>query len=144
MVGDKYTYTFIGEAASKKNGRRIAHVHGRPYILPSDNYERWEREARKTILCTGRPSKPMQAASMVVDIYHGDMVKRDTNNATQGVQDVLVAMGVIADDNWMVIGTPSVIHHIDVANPRVVVTLSEIEPIDYKSLFAAERKAVKK
>ena len=53
-------------------------------------------------------------------------------------------MGVIEDDNWMVIGSPEVTHHVDVADPRMEVTVTETEPVDYKAVFKAARKELKK
>lgn len=53
-------------------------------------------------------------------------------------------MGVLEDDNWMVIGSPEVLHFVDVADPRMEVTVTETEPVDYKAVFKAARKELKK
>ena len=138
-----YSYVFRGEVASKKNSKQLVHVKGRAVLLPSKQYQAWEKSAMATILIYGRPAAPFAAARLVIRIYHGDAVRRDTNNATQGIQDVLVEMGVIADDNWMVIGSPEVSHFIDVADPRMEVDVVENEPVDYASLFKKARKELK-
>ena len=139
----RYSYTFRGEVASKKNSKQLVHVKGRAVLLPSKQYQAWEKSARAAILLYGRPAAPFSAARLVIRIYHGDAVRRDTNNATQGIQDVLVEMGVIADDNWMVIGSPEVSHFIDVADPRMEVEVFETEPVDYAALFKQARKELK-
>lgn len=136
-----YRYVFRGEVASKKNSKVLAHLKGRPILLPSKKYQSWEKAARLAIMASGRPPVPLKAARLSMVIYHGDMIKRDTNNATQGVQDVLVEMGVIKDDNWMVIGSPDVVHAIDVEDPRLEVLVEPEEPRDYKAIFKAARKA---
>lgn len=103
----RYSYTFRGEVASKKNHRQLVQVKGRgAVLLPSKRYREWDKEAKRVILAYGRPQRPFAAARLTIAIYHGDAVRRDTNNATQGIQDVLVEMGVLEDDNWMVIGSP--------------------------------------
>jgi len=139
-----YRYVFRGEVASKKNSKVLARVKGRPMLLPSRKYQEWEKRARLAIMAGGRPTEPLKAARLSMVIYHGDLIKRDSNNATQGVQDVLVDMGVIQDDNWMVIGTPEVSHMVDVQDPRLEVTVEESEPKDWKAIFKAARKAAKR
>lgn len=139
-----FHYVFRGEVASKKNSKVLARVKGRPMLLPSRKYQEWEKRARLAIMAEGRPPKPLKAARLSMVIYHGDLIKRDSNNATQGVQDVLVDMGVIQDDNWMVIGTPEVVHMVDVQDPRLEVTVEESEPKDWKAIFKAARKSAKK
>lgn len=141
----RYSYTFRGEVASKKNHRQLVQVKGRgAVLLPSKRYREWDKEAKRVILAYGRPQRPFAAARLTIAIYHGDAVRRDTNNATQGIQDVLVEMGVIEDDNWMVIGSPEVMHFVDLADPRMEVTVTEAEPVDYKAVFKAARKELKK
>ena len=139
----KYTYVFRGEVASKKNSRVMALVNGRRLLIPSRKYREWEKVAKQVIMASQRPERPLEAATLSMTIYHGDMVKRDSNNATQGVQDVLVEMGVLSDDNWMVIGTPTVQHRIDVTDPRLVVDVVPAPAIDWRSVFKAARKAAK-
>ncbi len=139
-----YHYVFRGEVASKKNSKVLARVKGRPMLLPSRKYQEWEKRARLAIMAEGRPPEPFKAARLFMVIYHGDMIKRDSNNATQGIQDVLVEMGVLEDDNWMVIGTPEVVHMVDVDDPRLEVTVEESEPTDWKAIFKAARKAAKR
>lgn len=139
-----FHYVFRGEVASKKNSKVLARVKGRPMLLPSRKFQEWEKRARLAIMAEGRPPEPFKAARLSMVIYHGDLIKRDSNNATQGVQDVLVDMGVIQDDNWMVIGTPEVSHMVDVEDPRLEVTVEESDPTDWKSVFKAARKAAKR
>lgn len=139
-----YRYVFRGEVASKKNSKVLARVKGRPMLLPSRKFQEWEKRARLAIMAEGRPPVPLKAARLFMVIYHGDLIKRDSNNATQGVQDVLVDMGVIQDDNWMVIGTPEVVHMVDVEDPRLEVTVEESEPTDWKAIFKAARKEARK
>lgn len=139
-----FRYVLRGEVASKKNSKVLARVKGRPMLLPSRKYQEWEKRARLAIMAEGRPPEPFKAAHLSMVIYHGDLIKRDSNNATQGVQDVLVDMGVIQDDNWMVIGTPEVSHMVDVEDPRLEVLVEESEPTDWKAIFKAARKAAKR
>lgn len=139
-----FRYVFRGEVASKKNSKVLARVKGRPMLLPSRKFQEWEKRARLAIMAEGSPPEPLKAARLSMVIYHGDLIRRDSNNATQGVQDVLVDMGVLEDDNWMVIGTPEVAHMVDVEDPRMEVTVEESEPTDWKAVFKAARKATKR
>lgn len=135
-----FSYTFPGEVPSKKNSKQLICVKGRSILLPSKNYRAWEKIAKSIITLYGRPVRPLISAKLNIRIFHGDLIKRDTNNATQGIQDVLVDMGVLVDDNWMVIGSPNVSHFIDIKNPRMEVDVIEQEAIDYKEIFKRERK----
>lgn len=93
-----------GEVPSKKNSR-INTRTGRSF--PSKRYQEWHDVARLQILSQMRNqnvSSPVNIPSKVsITFVHGDLVKRDSDNATSSVLDLLKDCKVIADDNWKIV-----------------------------------------
>lgn len=93
-----------GETPSKKNSR-INTRTGRSF--PSKRYQEWHDVARLQILSQMRKqniSSPIDYASKVSIVFvHGDLVRRDSDNATSSILDLLMDCKVIADDNWKIV-----------------------------------------
>lgn len=134
-------YVVRGEIPSKKNNPIITRSRIR---LPSRNYQMWERAAVASVAIAGRPAAPIDSARIHLCIYHGDLIRRDGDNELTSVQDMLMKARVIKDDNWMRIGTPTVDHFLDPRNPRVEISVCEVEPIDWKSRMKELKKDERK
>lgn len=93
-----------GETPAKKNSR-INTRTGRSF--PSKRYQEWHDVARLQILSQMRKqciSSPIDYASKVSIVFvHGDLVRRDSDNATSSILDLLMDCKVIADDNWKIV-----------------------------------------
>jgi len=93
-----------GEVPSKKNSR-INTRTGKSF--PSKRYQEWHDVARLQILLQMRKqniSSPIDYASKVsITFVHGDLVRRDSDNATSSILDLLKDCKVIADDNWKIV-----------------------------------------
>ena len=93
-----------GETPAKKNNR-INTKSGRSF--PSKRYQEWHDVARLQILSQMRNqnvSSPVNIPSKVsITFVHGDLVKRDSDNATSSILDLLKDCKVIADDNWKIV-----------------------------------------
>ena len=79
-----------GETPAKKNNR-INTKSGRSF--PSKRYQEWHDVARLQILSQMRNqnvSSPVNIPSKVsITFVHGDLVKRDSDNATSSILDLL-------------------------------------------------------
>lgn len=93
-----------GETPSKKNSR-INLKNGRSF--PSKRYQQWHEVARLQILAQLRKQNidsPINEPSRVsITFVHGDLVRRDSDNATSSILDLLMDCKVIEDDNWKIV-----------------------------------------
>lgn len=74
----------------------------------------------------GRFTRPV----LSIDFYWPDRRRRDTLNAVQSIKpyvDGVTDSGAIPDDNWQVLSIGHIRSHLDKTNPRVVLTLAELE-----------------
>ena len=106
-------YTFYRipvRPVTKKNSQQIILVNGRPRITPSRQYTKYEKEALKFL----RPvALPIDYSVNVKCVYwfhpnkDGSIPKRlpDLANLLEATDDVLVAAGILQDDNCMVVRT---------------------------------------
>ena len=115
------TLTIYGETPSKKNSR-INTRSGRSF--PSKRYTEWHDDAVTQILrqwdCR---NKPIEKCNISLVFYHGDLRKRDSDNGTSSIFDLLKDVGVIRDDNWMNIPSHHVGNDYDKKNPRCEIVI---------------------
>lgn len=87
---------------TKKNSQRIVinRATGRPFVMPSEQYKRYEREAAAFIprdICIDTP------VNVKCLFYMPTRRKCDLTNLLEAVDDVLVKTGLLADDDYTVI-----------------------------------------
>lgn len=87
---------------TKKNSVRIARSKsGRRFVLPSAEYERYEREAGWFIKA---PDAPIDTPVNVCCMFYMPTKRRvDLVNLLNCILDVLVKHGVLADDNCKIV-----------------------------------------
>lgn len=92
------TITLPGEVPSKKNSR-INTRTGRSF--PSKQYQTWHSQS--LLVLRGLP--PVDAAQVEIHItfIHGTLRRRDSDNGTSSVLDLLVDAGILPDDNWRIV-----------------------------------------
>lgn len=84
---------------TKKNSQRIISAHGRPCIIPSYQYKRYEKAA--AAWC---PPVGIDYAVNVAAVFYMPTRRRcDLTNLMEALHDVLVKCGTIADDNFLII-----------------------------------------
>ena len=92
---------------SKKNSQRILinRRTGKPFIMPSEVYKDYEREAALYML-TARQRQPINTPVNVKCLFYMPTRRKcDLTNLLEAVDDVLVTAGVLADDNYTVIAS---------------------------------------
>ena len=82
---------------TKKNSQRIVMVKGRPMVLPSKEYKDYEKACAPFI---PRLKVPISEPVNVKCLYYMPTRRRvDITNLLEASADLLVAHGVLADDN---------------------------------------------
>ena len=124
-----------GETPAKKNSR-IFLKNGRN--IPSKRYQEWHKQAREQILSQGLvqhedmnsptrnlPQYPISSeVTIKLTFYHGDLRRRDSDNGTSSVLDLLTDCQILADDNWQIVRGLEVLNYYEKGNPRCVIEIS--------------------
>ena len=96
-----YSYTIIGETPAKKNSR-ITLRNG--CTIPSKNFQKWHKIALAELEMQEKPSEPLDCPCRVfLRFIHGDLRRRDSDNGTSSIMDLLVDAGILYDDNWQIV-----------------------------------------
>ena len=122
-------YTIKLPPVSKKNSQQILNnpKTGRPFIMPSKKYKEYEREALWFL--KPMPPRPIECPVNVKCLFYMPTKRRvDKTNLEESAHDVLVAAGILADDNRDIIATTdgSMVLY-DKINPRTEITITRLE-----------------
>lgn len=87
---------------TKKNSQRIVvnNVTGKPFIMPSEKYKQYEREAGWFVPKNIFINKPVNVKCL---FYMATRRKCDLTNLLEAIDDILVKYGVLADDDYTII-----------------------------------------
>lgn len=121
------TYTLYGAPRTKKNSQQIhRNAAGRPFVAPSKAFAEYERSCLAQIKT---PYRPVSDAVNVRCVYYMPTKRRvDKTNLEEAILDILVKAGVLEDDNRdIVAGTDGSLVLYDRDNPRVEITITEME-----------------
>lgn len=118
-----------GQPITKKNSQQIIKAGGRRMIISSPQYRKYERDCLMQIPESAR-QRIETAVNMQCVYYMPTRRKVDLCNLIEATCDILVAAGVLADDNCRIVASHdgSAVYH-DKLNPRVEITLT-----DYKGI----------
>ena len=124
-----YKYIVRIPPITKKNSQQILinHRTGKPFIAPSRQYKRYEQTAMWYL--TPKPKAPLAGRYRVATVFYMPTRRRvDLTNLMEAAHDVLVAAGILADDNNTIIVSVDgsrVLY--DKANPRTEIIIQELE-----------------
>jgi Holliday junction resolvase RusA-like endonuclease len=130
---------------TKKNSQQIMtnKKTGRPFIMPSAQYKKYEREAARFL--TPRPPRPIGCSLNIKCLFYLPTRRRtDLTNLLEAVDDLLVSSGIIADDHYgIVTGHDGSRCFWDKNNPRTEIVITKLEPAGgvQMSVFAEEGNA---
>lgn len=116
--------TITTAPVTKKNSMKIINIHGRPRIIPSDKYRKFETLAT--------PFCPYLLINEPVNIeahYYMPTRRRvDITNLEAALLDLLVHAGTLEDDNCsIVVSTDGSRVHYDKQNPRIEVFITSAD-----------------
>jgi len=138
-------YTIKLPPITKKNSQQIMtnKKTRRQFIMPSAQYKKYERDAARFL--NPRPPRPIECSLNVCCLFYMPTRRRtDLTNLLEAVDDVLVSVGVIADDHYGIVTAHDgsrVLY--DKINPRTEIIITKLEPAEGSqlSIFSEEGKA---
>ena len=121
-------YTIPIPPVTKKNSQQILFnkATGRPFIMPSAKYKKYEREA--VWYLKPRLQLPIDyAVNVKCEFYLPTQRKTDLNNLLEAATDLLVYAGILADDNYCIVAShDGSCCHVDRKKPRTEITITRI------------------
>ena len=99
----EYKFTLRGEVPAKKNSRQTLRS-GK--TIPSENYRKWHGNALFQLIFQRNSQKITaisEETSIFITLFHGDLRRRDGDNAASSVLDTLRDAGIIEDDAWQIV-----------------------------------------
>ena len=120
----KYTYIIEGETPAKKNSKIITRDKR---LLPSKRYAEWHENSMIQLMCQTRPGRPIEKAVAVrLDFTHGDLRRRDSDNGTSSIMDLLTDAHILQDDNWQIVQQITVTNNYVKNEPRCRIEIESI------------------
>lgn len=129
-------FQIIGETPSKKNSKIWTKSHK---LIPSKAYQVWHMDAGIQIASqlavltshdfvfeAGQPGGIDYPVSITLTFYHGDNVRRDSDNQAASIMDLLQDEKVLADDRWQIVRILNIYNHYDKGNPRCLIEINRL------------------
>lgn len=120
----EWSFTILGETPAKKNSKIWNKT--RNIILPGRKYTDWHKSALIQLRAGPRPRIPLQGPlSVRVVFFHGDRIRRDSDNGLSSVMDLLVDAQILQDDKWEIVREISVRNEYDKKSARCDIRIIE-------------------
>jgi Holliday junction resolvase RusA-like endonuclease len=129
-------FQIIGETPSKKNSKIRTRTG---YMIPSKAHQKWHQDAMLQV--TGQVSRLPKdewpygpkhpngidyPVAITLTFYHGDQVRRDSDNQTSSIMDLLQDAKVLADDHWQIVRILNIYNHYDKGHARCLIEINEL------------------
>lgn len=119
-----YRFYLSGETPAKKNSKRIVR-HGR--LISSQKFYEWHDLALSKLLKQEKPKSPLEAPLKInLKFYHGDKMRRDSDNQTTSILDLLKDANIIKDDNWQIITKIQIQNFFDKNNSHCEIEITKL------------------
>ena len=130
-------FQIIGETPSKKNSKIWTKSHK---LIPSKAYQVWHMDAGiqiasqiaglaasdRTVVDGTNVEGIDYPVSITLTFYHGDNVRRDSDNQAASIMDLLQDEKVLADDRWQIVRILNIYNHYDKGNPRCLIEINRL------------------
>lgn len=118
-----------GETPSKKNAK-IRTRSG--YMIPSAQHQKWHQDAmlqlHGQISRMRKPPEPIeQPVQITLRFFHGDNVRRDSDNQASSIMDLLQDAKLLADDRWQIVRILTIYNFYDKGHARCEIDIKRIE-----------------
>lgn len=123
--------TLKGPPRTKKNHQQILkNRSGRPFVAPSKDFLLYQE---KCLWQIKTPQRSISEAVNVKAVYYMPNRRRvDLTNLLEATDDILVRAGVLADDCATIVAAHDGSRVLlDRQNPRVEITITEMEEVDH-------------
>ncbi len=124
-----------GAPRTKKNSNRLVTVRGRKIVLPSKAYKDWEKGAIIKLVSAADGFPWGATPCNLSAIFYRDANRGDLVGYVQGIQDLLTARGVWADDSC-VRSLDGCRLSVDRESPRVEIELTDMDA--WKELWSSD------
>lgn len=117
-------FQILGETPGKKNSK-IWTRSGK--LIPSAKHQKWHQDAMLQLQAQTAITKPEVVdwpVSITLTFYHGDQVRRDSDNQAASIMDLLQDAKVLADDRWQIVRILNIYNHFDKGNPRCLIEIN--------------------
>ena len=129
-------FQILGETPGKKNSK-IWTKSGK--LIPSAKHQKWHTDAMLQI--TGQVSRLPKdewpygpehpdgiedPVAVTLTFYHGDQVRRDSDNQAASIMDLLQDAKVLADDRWQIVRILNIYNHYDKGHARCLIEINEL------------------
>ena len=120
-----------GETPGKKNSK-IWTRSGK--LIPSAKHQKWHADALNQLqsyldlvaLGDELPGPIDYPVSVTLTFYHGDQVRRDSDNQAASIMDLLQDAKVLADDRWQIVRILNIYNHFDKGNARCLIEINRL------------------
>lgn len=124
-------FQILGETPGKKNSK-IWTRSGK--LIPSAKHQKWHADALEQLqsyldlvaLGDELPGPIDYPVSVTLTFYHGDQVRRDSDNQAASIMDLLQDANVLADDRWQIVRILNIYNHFDKGNARCLIEINEL------------------
>lgn len=120
-----YNFEINAETPAKKNSR-ITLRNG--MTIPSKRYREWHKFAVAEIKTQKLPLSPLDSpVRVLLRFTHGDLRRRDSDNGTSSIMDLLTDCRILADDNWQIVRQIRVQNDYVKGEPKCEIVITEYE-----------------
>lgn len=125
-----YYASIAGNPIVKKNNQHVSFRGPRPTKYNTPAYTRWLRSANYQLNYSPTPDSPIDEPVILLCKFFMQSRRRvDLSALYEGIQDLLVKRGVLADDNSnIVIGHDGSRVYYDKDNPRMEISVLRADP----------------
>ena len=117
-------FQILGETPGKKNSK-IWTRSGK--LIPSAKHQKWHQDAMLQLqaqIAIAKPEVVDWPVSITLTFYHGDQVRRDSDNQAASIMDLLQDAKVLADDRWQIVRILNIYNHFDKGNARCLIEIN--------------------
>ena len=119
-------FQILGETPGKKNSK-IWTRSGK--LIPSAKHQKWHQDAMLQLqsqIAIAKPETIDWPVSITLTFYHGDQVRRDSDNQAASIMDLLQDAKVLADDRWQIVRILNIYNHFDKGNARCLIEINRL------------------
>lgn len=108
-------------------------------MIPSAKHQKWHTDAmlqmqsqlavltsHDFVFEAGQPIGIDYPVAVTLTFYHGDQVRRDSDNQAASIMDLLQDAKVLADDRWQIVRILNIYNHFDKGNARCLIEINRL------------------
>lgn len=128
---EDYKLIIEGETPSKKNSKIRTRTG---YMIPSKAHQKWHEDAMLQVrgqLARMKKQPHMIDTPVAISLlfFHGDNVRRDSDNQAGSIMDLLQDAEILADDRWQIVRILNIYNHYDKGNSRCEINITHLEEL---------------